>query len=372
MFQFVKKHISKKWYDIGYLMSLNCDINIVISERSDGKTFSALKYCLNHYLETGNRFVYLRQMREDFQKGRGQQVFNGLAKSNEISKMTNGEFDFVKYKNSNFYLQKSGEDEHEVFEDFNRVCYAMTLSETYHNKSTNYDDVDLILFDEFLSMSYLLDEFTLFQDTVSTIVRKRGNVRLIMLGNKLNYLDNPYLENFGLTNDVKYMEPGHVYVYSLPNGLKIAIEFPSLEEKSTESDKYFNFINNAHSQMITDGKWDFGFYPRLDKSFEYDKKKIKFIFFIEYKNNLLQCELIKENDDVFIYVHRKTTEIKKREKEIIFTDKETIKRNEISNIYDVRFKFQKSILDMIRRGQIRYQDNWTGNIFDNYLKTCKN
>ena len=58
-------------------------------------------------------------------------------------------------------------------------CYAFALSELEHDKSTAYPNVTTVLFDEFLSRkSYLPDEFVLFMNTLSTIIRERDNVKI--------------------------------------------------------------------------------------------------------------------------------------------------------------------------------------------------
>ena len=120
-----------------------------------------------------------------------------------------------------------------------------------HDKSTSYPDITIIVYDEAISRDgYITDEFVLFCNVLSTIIRQRDDVVIYMLGNTVNKYC-PYFVEMGLT-DVKNMKEGDLQVYSYGDSrLKVAVQFTdSISKKGKASDVYFAF-NNPKLQMIT-------------------------------------------------------------------------------------------------------------------------
>lgn len=68
-------------------------------------------------------------------------------------------------------------------------------------KSSSYEKVDTIIFDEFLidkgSYHYLQNEVTQLLDVIETVARLR-DIRVIFLGNAIS-ITNPYFNYFNLT-----------------------------------------------------------------------------------------------------------------------------------------------------------------------------
>jgi hypothetical protein len=54
-----------KFYDLKAILSKNADYNVIFGERSNGKTYAALKYGLENYIKTGKQMAYIRRWRED-------------------------------------------------------------------------------------------------------------------------------------------------------------------------------------------------------------------------------------------------------------------------------------------------------------------
>ena len=184
-----------------------------------------------------------------------------------------------------------------------------------HDKSTAYPKIRNILFDEFLSRTmYLTDEFVLLMNVFSTIIRQRTDVKIFMLGNTVNKYC-PYFREMGLTN-IKSMKPGQIDVYKYgDSGLQVAVEYTA-ETKSKESNVYFAF-NNPRLQMITGGKWEIDIYPHSPCKFR--EKDIKFSYFIDFSDSLLQCDIVYKEGKYFTFIHPKTTPIKNKEKQLIYT-----------------------------------------------------
>ena len=46
-----------KFYDLKAILSKNADYNVIFGERSNGKTYAALKYGLENYIKTGKQMA---------------------------------------------------------------------------------------------------------------------------------------------------------------------------------------------------------------------------------------------------------------------------------------------------------------------------
>lgn len=100
-----------------------------------------------------------------------------------------------------------------------------------HDKSTNYDGIINAVLDEFLTRSYYLpNEFVLFMNVLSTIIRDRDNVKIFMMGNTVNQYC-PYFAEMGLTH-IKEMKKGDIDVYEYgESGLTVAVEYTDSPNK---------------------------------------------------------------------------------------------------------------------------------------------
>ena len=91
------------------------------------------------------------------------------------------------------------------------------------------------------------------------------------------------------------------------------------------------------------------------------------IFFIIYKDKIIQCEII--SDDIpFIFMHKKTTEIYKPDSEIIYSLSRSNNPLHFQgfNTADKRIINQK-IINLIKAKRIYYSDNLTGEVFRNFF-----
>ena len=183
----------------------------------------------------------------------------------------------------------------------------------------------------------------------------------------------------GLTN-VKEQECGTIDVYSYGNsGLRVAVERCSDNSKTNpkKSDIYFAF-NNPKLQMIKGGAWEIDIYPHLPC--KYLPKNIKYMYFIKFDGEILQCEIIRttyedeihgKRDVTFTYIHRKTTEIKDDDgKYIVYQEDFSPLRNYRRRITKPRNNLEKYILGFYSSDKIFYQDNDVGEVVRNYLQWC--
>lgn len=354
-----------KFYSLKNILSKQAQYNIIIGERSNGKTYAVEYYAIEKYIKTGEQFALIRRFKEDFRGKRGQHMFDALINNNVVSKLTNNEFNEISYYNGMWYLSKFDSETQAITKDNKPFCYGFAISDVEHDKSTSYPNITTILFDEFLTRQYYLtDEFILFMNTLSTIIRQRNNVKIFMLGNTVNKYC-PYFKEFGLAH-IQQMRQGSIDVYTYGNSeLKVAVEYcNTLNKKSKKSDLYFAF-DNPKLQMIKSGSWEVDIYPHLP--YRYKPENIMFTFFILFHEQILQCEVISNNTDIFLYIHSKTTELQYKSTDIVYNLESNASPNIRRTFIKPIDKIDKKILELFMKSKVFYQNNDVGEIVRNFL-----
>lgn len=357
--------MKQKFYSLKNILSKNAQYNVIFGERSNGKTFAVLKYGLEQYKKSGEQMAIVRRWQDDFTGKRGQTMFDALVSNNEIAKITGGEWTGIYYWASKWYLCRY--EEGKRIQDERPFCYGFSISSMEHDKSTSYPMITTICFDEFLTRTmYLQDEFVLFMNVISTIVRHRTNVKIFMLGNTVNKYC-PYFSEMGLTH-IKEMKPGDIDIYRYgESDLIVAVEYTQPNKAGKESDLYFAF-DNPKLSMITGGEWEIDIYPHCPV--KYKPKDILFTYFIQFSGDLLQCEVIQCGDFGFTFVHRKTTPLQDPDKDLIYTTEYNARPNYRRKIIKPVSDIERRIAAYYIKDKIFYADNETGEIMRNYLIWC--
>ena len=340
-----------KYYSLAKIDKKNAHYSVIFGERSNGKTYAVLQKTIENWFRNNKQSAIVRRWQDDFKAKRGATMYAAL--DDVVKKESHDMYDHVDYYGGRFYMaawrvEESGE--RKSVRDEVPFAYAFALSAMEHDKSTSYPDITLILFDEFITRdSYLADEFMLFMNVISTIIRGRKDVRIYMLGNTVNKFC-PYFAEMGLSH-VKDMEPGAIDLYNYgESDLLVAVERTgtSIHHKK-ESDVYFAF-NNPKLQMITHGSWEIDIYPHLNG--HYRSGDVVFNYFIIWQDEILQADVIVDDLSFYTYIHRKTTEIKNPDDDIIYQ----IDADKLYNHF--------------RTYKVFYQDNEVGEIVRNYLMWC--
>ena len=357
-----------KYYSLNKINKKNATYNVIFGERSNGKTYATLKQALENYFNDGSQFAYIRRWSVDVQPKRMNNLFNAIIEDGYLEKLSGGKFTAIFYRTGRFYLCTYNDKGKPIYNEEDIIGYAFSLSENEHNKANSYPRVTNIIFDEFLTNKiYLPDEFMLFMNTVSTIVRQRTNVKIYMLGNTVNKFC-PYFKEMGLTN-ILTMKQGSIDVYTYgETKLKVAVEYADSKKKFKKNNFYFAF-NNPKLKMITGGAWELNIYPHAPV--KWLPKNIIFTYFIDFNDSLYQCEIINKDANVFTYIHEKTTPIKNPDKDIIYTLDYNPKINYNINILKPLNDYQNKITWFFTHDRVYYQDNNVGDAINNYLKICK-
>ena len=230
--------MTQKYYSTTAINKKKAVYNVIFGERSNDKTFALLKQCIKDYFDPKSlkaQMAYVRRWNEDITGRRAQQLFAGINAAGVVETLSGGVFTGVHYYAGKFYFCNYDDKGKAVYSDADILAYAFALSAAEHDKSTSFPLIKTIVFDEFLSAKlYLNDEFVLFMNVVSTIVRRREDVSIYMLGNTVNKYC-PYFEEIGLVNIPK-MEQGTIDVYSYGDStLTVAVEYCATTSDTSKS-----------------------------------------------------------------------------------------------------------------------------------------
>lgn len=357
-----------KYYRLDKILKYNAKYNVIFGERSNGKSFSVHEEFIKDYCMRGAQMALIRRWQDDFTGKRGASMFDGIVSQGIITKYSKGKYNGMYYHASRWYLAKY-EDNERVDVDITPFCYGFAITAQEHDKSTSYPNVKNILFDEFLTRKgYVVDEFVLFCNTLSTIIRDRDDVRIFMLGNTVNKYC-PYFAEMGLTR-VSQMQQGEIDLYRYgDSGLTVAVEYASGTthhgRRGKPSDVYFAF-NNPKLKMITGGDWELAIYPHCPE--KYRPCDIVYTYFIQFDNLTLQCEIVSGDTGYFTFIHKKTTPIKNPDADLIFTPSAASPRKNIRrSIKTPEDKLGERILHFYKFNRVFYQSNDIGDAVKNYL-----
>lgn len=353
-----------KFYDLSPILSKNCDYNVIFGERSNGKTYAALSYMIRQYVATGEQGAYIRRWREDLRGKRGDNLFANHIANGFIEQVTGGRYNSVLYFTGKFFLSNYDAETGKQYPDATPFCFGFSLSEQEHEKSSSYPNITTVVFDEFITRQYYLpDEFMLFMNLLSTIIRQRDNVRVFMLGNTVNRFC-PYFAEMGLKH-IPAMEQGTIDIYRFgEHGATVAVEYTANVVKHKASNKYFCF-DNQNLQMITGGKWEIAVYPHLPV--KYKPKDVLFVYFIEFGDAVLQAEIIDVDDRIFTYIHAKTTPIRDRDNSLIYSLTSTGKPNYKRRLLSTLSPIEKRVAWFYATDNVFYQSNEIGEVVRNYI-----
>lgn len=174
------------WLDFNKILSYGALLNFVVAERGVGKSYGAKKYIVNHFKKKGKQTAYIRRYNRELQEAL-------------MKKSIPTFFDQVKNEFPNDELTNNTE----LLYCNKEVCgIAIPLSTSNILKSSTFEKVDTIIFDEFIldnntTYHYLKNEVTLLLELIESIGRLR-DIKVILLGNAIS-ITNPYFTEMNIT-----------------------------------------------------------------------------------------------------------------------------------------------------------------------------
>ena len=197
------------YWDLNKLLSYNALLNVVIGERGVGKSYGSKLYVANKFIKKGEQFVYIRryktELKEAMMKNSSPIFFEQIANDPKMQGH--------KFRNTKDTMYIDG-----------KICgYAIPLSIANILKSSTYERVTTIIFDEFIidkgNYHYLPNEVIQFLDVIETVARLR-DIKVILLGNAIS-VTNPYFAFFDLSlpynSEFKTFKDGLIVVNYIKN-----------------------------------------------------------------------------------------------------------------------------------------------------------
>lgn len=358
---------------------------IIYGKRSAGKTYDREESYLKHFWEHHGEplppvMIYLRRRDKDLTPALMSTVCNNLLMNGEgvnvVKEITNGQFDNIIYQNRKWFLCKYDPETQLTNKDRSPFMIAYDLYETGRSKVVAHPNCDVIWFEEFIPLShteYLKDEYVLFTNFIKTIVKRRDDITIWMTGNSVDPF-SPYWDWMGLSK-VREQKPGTIDIYHLGDTDKvIAVERTKdsgVLKESKETNDYLFAFDTPELKMITDDEWQIGSYPLMERTAE--TADICGTFFIKYKERLIQCDIVSNDTDQYIYAHSWIDPANgiDEEYDLIYSLNYSSKPN-----YRRRFDYtltdaERVIYTLIKMDKVFFDTNWTGLTFDGFREDSR-
>lgn len=362
---------TSEYYDYTAILAEDAVYNIIIGQRSNGKTYGWCKMALQHYFQDGLPSAYVRRLDEMIKPKIIQGLFDPHRKL--IEELSEGKYNGITYRGNEWHLIKTAKNsagnEEVIARDPQYFCRSYAVSTTETTKGPDYGQVWSICFDEFITRQYYLaNESVLLEHCFSSIIRDRPGIKIFMIANTVSKYC-PYFRDFGLYR-IKEQKQGTIDIYRMgKTETKIAVEYcATIEHVKKSVSKYFCF-NNPALEMITKGVWEIALYRHAPMHLS--QYRCLLSFFVIHEDQTIQGDIIQYKGYPIIFWHDKTTPIKKPEKSIIYCT-EVSDGNPLHQI-DMRTGFtraQEIIYDLVRMQKTFYADNETGEAVAAYLRTC--
>lgn len=350
-----------KYYNIQNILKTNADYNIIFGKRSNGKTFGSCEVALTSYLNNSARCAYIRRYAEEITP----RNLGNLFTPHPIEDLTDGNYNCFTYKSHKFQLAHANERGELDYIDSIDFCRTFSLNTWERQKGADNGKFDYIILDEFITRgNYLPNEFIIFLNVLSSLMRDRAGTKIFLLGNTVSPYC-PYFEEMGLKSIVDNMEQGEIKTITNKDGLKISIEYAADSDNTAAVNKYFSF-NNPRLSMITEGKWEVKTYPHLMK--RVTKEDIIQRFFIMYDNKTVAADICAAYDDVFIHFHTASEEEYKESDHFLYSDDVVINPKHSKCVFKPKYKIQSLFLDLINRQKMYFSTNEIGEFVRAWIK----
>lgn len=211
---------------------------VAIGGRGIGKTTTGLIHTMRNYINKDEEFIYLRRYKPELK------TFMSKKKLNKI-------VDGVRYTGD-------GSGGYNILVDDNIVGYLIALAQADNYKSSDFDKVTWIVYDEAIlkpkSMHhYLNKEVWELLNFASTVFRNRKNGHILIIGNNLD-LFNPYFEFFDVPqfDDFYYDKERGLYCELCKNSpalIKEQMETPLYKLTKGTSFGDFHYDNKVLSDV---------------------------------------------------------------------------------------------------------------------------
>lgn len=349
----------QKYYRITNIAKIGAQYNILLGERSNGKSYAVKESCLLKAFSHDREFGLLRRYRQDVRESDVEAYFADMS----IYSITNGKYDMISVYRGGIYFANISEEGKIVRGQ--KCGHIFYLSGNERFKSQAFPKIDDIIYEEFVTNKlYLPNEPSELQHFVSTIARRR-KITVWLIGNTISRVC-PYYSEWGLKN-IPYQKQGTIDVYEFStsqvddNGKAVVIKI-AVENCANSGNNSKMFFGKTGEQ-ITSGQWETKEQPHLARNYN-EYELIYELLFSDMGFNFV-VQLLVNVDGVFItYVYPFTNKRNiNRVVTSVFSDNPFVTmylRNDISA--------ELQIKNCIMNGKVCFSDNLTGCDFKQILE----
>lgn len=341
-----------KYYSLENILSKQFDINILIGERSNGKSYAVKMECLKKaYKNRACTFGLIRRYDSDIKSVLIESYFADMP----VKKITNGEYELIQCYRGGIYFAKLEDDKLKRGILIGQV-FALALDERY--KSTEYPLMEDLIFEEFVTKNrYLDDEPMRLMNLISTIYRRRKG-RVFMVANTISRVC-PYFTEFGLRG-IPSMKIGQIDSYEFDDIkgkiTKIGVEYCA-NTGATTSGMFFG----KFGKQIDGGAWECKEYPHLEKDLnDYDKIYQISLVYNDFKFNI---NMLRDDDNLLVYVYPASLKLYDR----VLTEEYNTSMLITPCLYRTKRK-EVMLASLFKQNKFVFSDNLTGDDFHTCIK----
>lgn len=368
----------------------------LLGKRGCGKTFPCIKKSIEDNLKGKGVFAYVRRYKDAIKESKMVELMAPQHKV--VEELTKGEWNHVGYWRQAWYLEKWEEDADGYMRRVRRnpvpIGYAFAMNTWENDKGPDYGAdkggfADIII-DEVFSKGgkYLPDEFGIFENVISSLVRDRWEqgTKIWMLANPVSKYGSAYIRNFGITKEmrekfgtyeIKY--PDHtgkvsmrsmsaVFVYI---AARVNAEGETIDIDDTATNVYNSFFAFMHSkakaESITHGFWEMDEYATLPAGVYRESRKQRTVW-LEFDDQFLAIDIMRYVNGVYYLFIRPSNKIPKDE--YFFTLGMSLDRKAIIGL-KTGHKVAEKLNKIAKTNRIFYSDLETADVWHGFLLEAK-
>lgn len=349
-----KPYNGNKYYNGNEILTHNAKYNIVISERSNGKSFWFLQKCVCDFFNDGSEMAYIKRYNDEVKNMKIDKYFEDENFLKWLSR--NFEYDGILADRDNLYFYRWEKGKRIKGERFGNY-FSLQRDEEY--KSLHYDKIKNVVWEEFIQSErpYLGNEFKRFSGLISTIARGR-ELRVYLLGNTIAR-DCPVLLEYGI--DIFKVKQNEIIIinhHSTQGTVKVAFQYAP--QKSTSN----MFFGKAEKSIVA-GQWDVEEVPHLFCSLS-EVEKIYTCYMITKLRQAFKMIMFVCDQGRFVYVYPfDYDDIEYTLGADVFTDTFTTKENYYMHPTKKR---HKALYELYTQDKFVYSHNLCGTEFMRALK----
>lgn len=356
------------FYSLEEINKVGAQYNFLLGGRGCGKTYAVIKQAIENYFATGEQFAYVRRYKESIGPTKTRTLID--PHKDLIIELSNGRYNHVKIWKQCFWLEYVDEQGRVQEKSPEPMGVLVSLNTQDNDKGQDLGFMRYIIFDEVIARTgYLKDEWSIFQNCISSLVRNRPGTTIYMLANPISKFCL-YFDELGI--DFNAAQQGKIYVikYDEEGKMKCAFEYiaDNLEGCSTVADEYFGFKNkdNTKSASIVNGCWEFDSYTHLDSGI-YNTSEKKRTIYIEFTGKYFACDIMYYNNTYYEF-YRPANKIPKNE--YYLTTAKTLDKYAITGC-NRNHPIFKLLNDIYTTGKVFYSTNMIGDYIDGFRKAIR-